>query len=152
MKRMMLSLLVVMSLGLLIVFAGCGSSNTLTKAELIEKGDKICETYKEKTDKIQPPKNFQDLEKSTEQVKQNAQEAFDDFSDLNPPKDDEGTIDEFLSIKEELIGQMDEVIKAAADQDAAKVQKIVQEGTEKGDKSKEIASEYGFKVCGTEDG
>ncbi len=151
MKRMMQSLLVAMSLGLLIVFAGCGSSDRLTKAEMIEKGDKICTTYKEKTDKIEPVENFQDLEKSTKQVKQNAQEAFDDFSALNPPKDDEGKIDEFLSIKEDLLGQMDEVIKAAADEDAAKMQKIVQEGTKKGEKSKEIASEYGFKVCGTED-
>ncbi len=66
MKRLAQGLLAAVGTVVLLATVGCGSSGRLTNAELIEQGDEICATYKQKTDKIAEPTNFKDLESSTD--------------------------------------------------------------------------------------
>ncbi len=136
------------SIGALTVLAGCGSSNRLTKAEFIEKGDEICTELKELEEELSLVKSFEELEELMGPAIDKTNQALEDFRDLNPPEEDEETINKFLSIGEEQLPLMEEYKKAVGEEDREKAFAIYEEVNEKEKRSDKIARDYGLKACG----
>lgn len=136
-------------LALGLVLAGCGSSDdeaTLTKAQVIVRGDAICA----KTDKAQEaalrsysPENQKSLatkagvEKLIVEVGlPPIQTQAEELSELGAPKDDDGTFDEIVEGMEQGV------------EDAEADPASMEEGPNNPFASvNKLAGEYGFKVC-----
>jgi hypothetical protein len=127
------------------------SSGTLTKTELIRKGDELCGAFRSKTPKGNP-QGFGDLKSQVDVVISLSEDTLRKFEKLRPPPGDSAVIDKYLQSQRDQIALLRQVSKAAEAEDKAAVQRYVADIRETGQKAKGLAQGYGFKVCGSESG
>ena len=142
--------LFITALAIAAVAAGCGDDDTasLTKAEFVKQGDKIClEANKEK--EVEYVAFIKDLEKAGKQLTQGEEEELvrtivvpavekqaEGLDDLGAPEGDEDKVDAIVVGLEEVAeeGEENPVGSKTASSPFAK--------------TTQLASEYGFEYCG----
>jgi hypothetical protein len=156
-KALLVAIAAVFALAALV--AGCGGGDdttdetvTLTKTEFIKQGDAICkegneeisegfEEYAEENDLPQnkEPSTEQGIEITETVILPNVQQQAEEIRELGAPEGDEDQVDELLTSLEDAVaeGEDDPELLFKGDTDPfAKVN--------------ELATDYGFKVCGEE--
>lgn len=133
--------------------AGCGggSDDALTKAELIAAGDRICRAIVEESAAITPPASPDDVGRFLDEVVRIAEEARDDFADLDPPDDAEELHEAMVTALEDGIEGAEEAATAADEGDMATATERLEAAQEAGASADADAKAYGFLVCGSED-
>jgi hypothetical protein len=156
-KRLLVLFAGVLALGLLV--AGCGSSGdstdstaSITKAELISKGDAICEAGNEAIEEEGEEfaeENGIDTEKATtaqqeevvsEVVAPGISEQAEELGALGAPSGEEEEVEAIVSAVETAAGEAEEEPSLL----------VEGEGAGPFAEANELATNYGFKVCGEE--
>jgi maltose-binding protein MalE len=164
-KRLIVPLFAVLAIG--VVAAGCGSSDdstgsteggetstaSITKAELIKKGDAICtagnEAIEEQAEEF-AEENGIDIEKpTTEQQEEVVAEVVapeikvqaEEISALGAPSGEEEEVEAIVDAVESAAGE--------AEEDPSVL--VEGEGNGPFTEANELATDYGFKVCGEEE-
>jgi hypothetical protein len=140
-----------------LTLAGCGSSTStepttttvakLTKAQLIEKADKICVDYKARSKKeIPEPKSAADLGDYLDKNLALAKEQFAAIKALGEPSDDAATYKAAIDAQTKALDALDKKIP-----ELKKNPESIGDDTEikaLTDASDKAASAFGFKECG----
>lgn len=131
------------------------TSERLSKAEAIERGDEICAEYRERREEIErASEGTSDTDEQAELVRELAVEAesvADQLDELAVPPEDEAVSDNYITIAREQIVLVRRAADALEDGDLADANALVESGQETAARLRGIAQGYGFKVCGSED-
>lgn len=164
-KRLIVPLFAVLVIGL--VAAGCGSSDdsttgstdggetstaSLTKPELIKQGDEICTTGNEAIEEEAEAfaeENEIDIEKATTEQQEEVvaqvvapeiKAQAEEIAALGAPSGDEDEVEAIVTAVEDAA--------AEAEEDPSLI--VEEEGAGPFQEANELATDYGFKVCGEE--
>ena len=141
------------------LMAGCGGGDettnetvTLTKAEFIKQGDTICkegnkeiqkgfEEYVEENDlpENKEPSAEQGVELTETVILPNVKQQAEEIRDLGAPEGDEEQVDELVTSLEDAVAEGEDDPES-----------LFEGKTDPFAEVNEIATDYGFKVCGEE--
>ena len=144
---------------LAMLIAGCGGGDettdetvTLTKTEFIKQGDAICKEGNEEIEKgfeefaqendipqNQEPSKEQGAEIVETVILPNIQEQSEEIRELGAPEGDEEQVDELLDSLEDAV--------AAGEDDP---ESLFEDDSDPFGEVNQLATDYGFKVCGEE--
>jgi hypothetical protein len=139
------------------LLAGCGGSGgdgddgSLTKEEWIAEADALCKQSLAEVNAIPEPKTEDDFDEYLTDVLAAARRFDPEFAALEPPEGDEETVRKLVALNEEKTRLFEELVAAVRAQDAAKVQRIVNEGTAKTNEFAAAARAYGSEECAKTD-
>jgi hypothetical protein len=132
-----------------------GGSAEVTKAEFIKKADQVCTDFRDKSAELEQkankiPRNQLDrLAPVLRELSDAADETFDEFDDLQVPAGDEQTIDRYLAANRSQIDVIEKTADAFESGDLKAATKLISSGQDAGNRTQQIAQDYGFKVCGS---
>lgn len=141
--------------------AGCGGgddedSGPLTKDEYIAQADQICADTKTETDALEPEFNAADeagdVDGAADILAEGSditKDAFDEIEALEPPEEDQATIDEFISLSQQQIDLGDQIVDAIRAGDDAAIDDLSAQAEDLEQQSDAIADEYGMVDCGS---
>lgn len=132
--------------GLLLATACSGGG--LSKEEFIEQADEFCKAADERTQELEPPRTPAELDEFVEQARAVSIELLDDLRGLEPPEEDQETIDRMLSRIEEAVDFLPQIQEAARQRDSQEIARLGQELQATASEANEIAQEYGLEQCG----
>jgi len=148
-------LLVVPALAILSLGTGCGGGKqSVTAAELVQKGDQICRTEQTGFSQIQahPPANASIAADQTKELVKTAESASSHLGDLEPPDELRAPFENYMSARDRAVDQMKRGEDAAENQDSraygAAQAAVVKSAPER----KRQARAVGFTVCGANAG
>lgn len=120
----------VVALGLSACGGDDGGGGQLSKADYIKEAKAIEARVESGTDKLgsQQPKNAADIAKIFESLKTEVAKARDDLDDITPPDEVQKAHDKTVEAANLLLTDLDGIIKAAKDNDPAKLQTLVAGG------------------------
>jgi hypothetical protein len=132
-----------------VLVAGCGGGGgkRLSREEYAAKADAVCRKYNEQTKAIENPTNLRDLAKVADKTLPILDNALSDLRKLKPPENEQAKVDEWLAQVENLKGDLTEIRDKAKDNDMQGVQAVVPKADEHNNRSNELATELGMKVC-----
>jgi hypothetical protein len=140
------------------VFVGCGGSDSgeLSKDEFIAQADEICAEFNDQAkadqEEFQALLDAGDFEGAADNFDQTAaanEEALTEFEALEPPAEDQETIDEWTQIGRDQLEIADEFSAALRAQDAATIESLGVEVQDLDAQSDQIADDYGMVDCGS---
>jgi hypothetical protein len=132
---------------LLLLVAGCGG-DSLTKGEVVAKGDAICSRVNKAIAKEPEPKSTADLERLAKRTVQISGPAIDDMEALEPPSELEADFDRFVASLKRQRDLTREIGAAAGAGDTAKVQQIGADAEKAQAEYARLTEKIGFKQCG----
>lgn len=132
--------------------AGCGGSGDeseegLTKAEWIAKADAICKESFAAAKDIPRPTSPEQFDEYLAKVLAISRRFDPKFAALEAPEGDEETVQNLVRLNEEGTLLVANLLDAVRAQDAAKVARIVQQGTANAREFGAAARAYGAKEC-----
>jgi len=156
-KALLVAIAALVALAALV--AGCGGGDdttdetvTLTKTEFIKQGDAICkegnkeiskgfEEYAEENDlpENKEPSTEQGIEITETVILPNIQQQAEEIRELGAPEGDEDQVDELLTSLEDAVAEGEDDPEL-----------LFKGNTDPFAEVNELASDYGFKVCGEE--
>jgi hypothetical protein len=126
--------------------SGSPGGGTLSKADLIKQGDKICQEGSDKVDKLgDSPSDPDKLGDYTDKLTKIVGETKDDLSKLNPPADvatDYNRLVALMGKMESDAGQLADVAKA---KDVTKLTQLSNDLEKVADEGQKVAKRIGFK-------
>jgi hypothetical protein len=128
---------------------GCGGSGTLSKHELIVKGDAVCETGQRRFAQISavPPTSAKQASELTAKLIASATAELNGLKGLDPPSDLKPKLDAYIKAKEEALSLLKQR-KAAADKaDEGTYGKLVTKLASGQPERVKLAQAVGFKQC-----
>jgi hypothetical protein len=132
--------------------AGCGGGDSgLSREELIARADAICEQYERRTEEVETPQGFEDIEQFAVETRTLIQEAVNQLGELEPPGELAEDYDRWIGQNEENLGLLEDVESAAAAGDEARVRDLLGEAQQASARTDRLAEEIGFEECGTLD-
>jgi hypothetical protein len=135
----------------LAVAAGCGgSSDRLSREELVSEADAICAQYEDELESLAQPENIQDLDRLVENAKPIVESGLEELRGLEPPEDLEDQYDEWISRTEENVDRLDELGEAVADRDEQRIGEVVGEIQQTEEEADELAGEIGLQDCASD--
>jgi len=130
-----------------LVVAGCGG-DSLSKGELVAKGDAICSRVNKQIAKEPEPKSAADLERLAKRTVEISGPAIEDMEALEPPSELEGDFDRFVASLKRQRDLTREIGAAAGAGDTAKVQRIGADAEKAHAQYARLTEKLGFKQCG----
>jgi hypothetical protein len=132
--------------------AGCGGSGDdteegLTKAEWIAKADAICKESFAAANDIPRPTSPEQFDEYLAKVLAISRRFDPKFAALEAPEGDEDTVQNLVRLNEEGTLLVANLLDAVRAQDAARVARIVQQGTANAREFGAAARAYGAKEC-----
>jgi hypothetical protein len=128
---------------------GCGGSGTLSKHELIVKGDAVCETGQRRFAQISavPPTSAKQASGLTAKLIESATAELNGLKDLHPPADLKPKLDAYIKAKQEALDLLKQR-KAAADRaDEGAYGKLVTKLSSGQPERVKLAEAVGFAKC-----
>jgi acyl-CoA reductase-like NAD-dependent aldehyde dehydrogenase len=137
------------------VAAACGGDDSLSKAELVKRGDAICTESNRKLEPVfakafKPGEGNPPADKAApvlEEAAQIVRNQYERFADLNPPKADKKEFDRFAENFESTVKFLDEAAKAAKKGDTEGYLKQLQLANEADSSTAEAMKRFGFRAC-----
>jgi hypothetical protein len=135
-----------------VALAGCGGSGDdgeegLTKAEWIAKADAICKESFAAAEGVPRPTSPEQFDEYLAEVLAISRRFDPKFAALEAPEGDEKTVQNLVRLNEEGTLLVANLLEAVRAQDAAKVARIVQQGTTNAREFGAAARAYGAKEC-----
>ena len=122
----------------------------ITKQDVIQQADRICQDAQSRAAKIKQPKGRdpQGVQRYIRRVAEVQDQAVTEIKALQPPPEGKAEFDKFVQANEELNESFDGLIEAVEERDQkgfAEVNRRIQENSAK---AQSAAQAYGFKTCG----
>ncbi len=133
----------------LVLLAGCGGggSKRLSREEYISKADGICGKYNQQTKALANPSNLTELAAVADKTLPILDNALKDLRKLKPPVDEQATVDKWLDQVANLKGDLKDIRDKAKSNDMRGVQAVVPKAQEHNNRSNQLATQLGLKVC-----
>jgi hypothetical protein len=131
--------------------SACGGDEggeRLTREELIARADAICAEASAELDALGEPESGPELAGLADEAAAIAESQLERLRDLRPPVEDEGDYAAMLDLTERQIEATRGIAAAAAEGDAEAAQARIAEVQELDGEADDLASAYGFQVCG----
>jgi len=138
----------------MLLLAACGGDDggeRLSKSEWIEQADAICAEADEGVDALTEPSTLDEIPEFTESASAISREALADLRALQPPEEDEATVDGMLDLVEQQIELGEQIGEAASDGDQEEVQRLAAEADPLEAEANERARQYGLEDCGEDE-
>jgi hypothetical protein len=132
---------------LLAACGGGGGSSRLSKSEFDAKANAICDEYLKKIDAVPQPSGTKGIVSYIDKVLPILEEGVGKLDDLNPPKDIEPTVAEWLSIQHQEVDAAKKLKTAAEKGDLAEVTKIAQDTQATDKRGNQLAKQIGADTC-----
>jgi hypothetical protein len=134
-----------------LAFAGCGGDGKrLSRAEYASKADAICQKGRDQTNRLQRPANLPDLADVADQTLPILDGALHDLRELEPPADEQGTVDRWLAEVEKLKDDVEEIRDKAKANDRVGVGAVAVKARDHNARANELATVLGMHVCNTD--
>ena len=133
--------------------AGCGGDDNgggerLSKDEYAAQANAICDDFNADVKAAGPePQGIKDIPPYVDKVKPLFEDGLSRLKKLNPPEDEQETVDEWLDTAEEQIGYLGDIKKAAEDNDLAEVQEVGTKISASNKKADALAVKLGATSC-----
>ncbi len=143
------------------VFAGCGGSDSdsggaLSKEDFIAQADEICaesdaasDAFGEDFEAAYGAGDFDAAAELIEEADATTSEATDEIKALEPPEEDQATVDELFELTDQQEALVPDLIEAVRAGDNAAVTEVADEAEALDTQTNAIADEYGFVDCGS---
>jgi predicted nucleic acid-binding Zn-ribbon protein len=135
----------------LLVLAGCGGggdeAEPLTKSEWIEQADEICAQADEDIEALGNPTTLDEIGELTDEASGISRDALADLRALQPPEEDQETVDQMLDLVEQQIEIGEQIGEAARSGDEAEVRRLAAEAQPLEDQADELGRRYGLVDC-----
>jgi hypothetical protein len=135
---------------------GCGGGGTqqVSAAELVQKADQICREEQTKFNQIQahPLGSASDAADQTKELIQVSENANSELGDLEPPQEQRGPLDSYLSARSRAIDQMKTGQDAADNQDSTAFAAAQAAVVHSAPQRRKLAASLGLKVCSANPG
>ena len=135
---------------------GCSTSRALSKAELITQGDELCTQSNADVEELgmnelgaPSADNMAQYAEALGKAIPLFEQLIADISALEPPQADKATITEMIGHLQDEVDAIKEAQKAAAAGDLDGFTAAAQRTSEADVPASQMATDYGFKVCGT---
>ena len=138
----------------MLLLAACGGDDgreRLSKSEWIEQADAICAEADEGVDALTEPSTLDEIPEFTESASEISREALADLRALQPPEEDQATVDGMLDLVEQQIELGEQIGEAASDGDQEEVQRLAAEADPLEAEANERARQYGLEDCGEDE-
>jgi hypothetical protein len=132
---------------LAVAVAGCGGGSALSKSQFDAKANAICGKYTGKINAVRRPTSINDVPAYVGEVKPFLERGVDELANLQPPHDLQGTYDRWLSTQREALTQVDQLRRAAEQNDLFGVNRIVKQLNERNKRGSALAVQLGAMVC-----
>jgi hypothetical protein len=135
-----------------LLLAACGGDGgeRLSKAEWIEQADAICARASEDVEALTEPTKLDEIPEFTDTASEISRDALSDLRALQPPEEDQTTVDEMLDLVEQQIEIGEQIGEAAEDGDQDEVQRLADETDPIENEADEKARQYGLNDCGND--
>ncbi|HEX2239735.1 MAG TPA: hypothetical protein VHJ82_01135 [Actinomycetota bacterium] len=131
-------------LGLL---AGCGAPEVTTE-EFIARADAICRETKDEVASLPPPRLPSEIEEHVKRAALIIDDGLDRLRQLEIPEADRPTVEGFFRALQDSVGYLPGFGRAAARNKTIKLQEATEKLEETSERAQDIATAFGFKVCG----
>jgi hypothetical protein len=138
------------TIAILSLGGGCGGGKQqLSAAELVQRGDRICQEERSAFDRIQarPPPNASVAAEQTSELIQTTEDANSELRDLEPPDALRPSYDQYLEARDRVLAEMRRGKDAAENQDSdaygAAQAAVARDAPER----RKLAQPLGFEVC-----
>jgi hypothetical protein len=129
--------------------AACNGADTMTKQDLIARGDAACQKREKRFAEIQakPPTSAQDAEDQTAKLIAASEQELSVLKDLKAPDDLQPKLDRYIAAKEEAVGFLEEGLEAAKEENEQAFGEARAKTGKDQVKRLKLAREVGFKEC-----
>jgi hypothetical protein len=130
---------------------GNGDGERLSQEEWIAEADAICAQANEDVEALEEPTALDEIAAFTEEASGISRDALADLRALQPPEDDETTVDEMLDLVERQIEIGEQIGEAAEEGDQDEVERLAAEAEPIEADANAKAREFGLAECGDDD-
>lgn len=133
------------------------AAGSLTRADVVERGDELCSGYKKRAGAIQDAakgsEDAQEIAEALREIGREAERIIDPFRKLAARAPDREVLRRYVSTSKEQIVLLNRAADQYGQGDPESGLAVLEAGRETGSELRGIAQGYGFKVCGpkTED-
>jgi hypothetical protein len=140
----------VLVLATTLVLVGCGGeAKRLSREEFAQKADAICAEGNRRTEQLPTPANLSDLADVSDKTIDILDDALNELRKLEPPKDEQKIVDQWLAQFETLKDDLAEIRDQARANDIQAVQAIAERAQGHYTRANELGTTLGMKVCNT---
>jgi hypothetical protein len=131
----------------LILAAGCGGDDGLSREEFVSEADAICQEFDQRLDDVEEPQSPEDVERYVDEVRPVIEDGLNELEELQPPEELEGRWNELVASNDESLEALDDLRQAAANGDQERLQEITEDASQRDAESDRIAQEIGLQEC-----
>ena len=141
----------VSGLAALILAAGCGGDDGLSREEFVSEADAICQEFDQRLDDVEEPQSLDDVERYVDEARPVIEDGLNELEELQPPEELEGRWNELVASNDESLDALDDLRQAAANGDQERLQEIAEDASQRDAESDRIAQDIGLQECTGED-
>jgi Tfp pilus assembly protein PilP len=134
-------------LAVLVLAAGCGGDDRLSREEFVSEAEAICEDFDQRVNEVDEPESADDVERYVNEVRPVVEDGLDELRELQPPEEFEERWDVLMARNDDGLEALDDLAQAGANGDEARVQEISEDATRRDEESDRIALELGLEKC-----
>jgi hypothetical protein len=131
-----------------LVVAGCGGGR-LSHGNFVRKADAVCTAYRSQTPPLLSPKSYDAIVEWGRKTLPLYAAALRRLRALQPPKDDEQTVQTWLAADARVQAATRDLVAAAQKRDYPSLSAAASRAQLAGSESRQAASTLGLQVCGT---
>jgi hypothetical protein len=137
----------VIGLTALVLVAGCGGDEGMSREEFISEADAICQEFDQRVEAVDEPQSADDIERYVNEVRPVIEDGLNDLKELQPPEEIEEQWNELVAKNEEGLQMLDDLAEAGTSGDEARLQQITEDATRRDNESDRIARQIGLQEC-----
>ena len=136
-----------------LVLGGCGGGNgggeEMTADEFRQQADAICAEFEGRLDDLGTPESLDDLQNFVSEAVPIIEEGNAQLQELNPPDELQEQWDRAMEINNEQLETVRDLRGAVEDGDQARVQELIDAGSEANAEADQLAADLGLEDCGS---
>jgi hypothetical protein len=137
----------VLVLAVLVLGAGCGGDEGLSREEFVSEAEAICDEFDQRVNEVDEPESPADVERYVNEVRPVVENGLNELRELQPPEEFQERWDVLMARNDEGLEALDDLAQAGANGDEARVQEIIEDASRRDGESDRIAQELGLQKC-----
>jgi hypothetical protein len=137
----------VLVLAVLVLGAGCGGDEGLSREEFVSEAEAICDEFDQRVNEVDEPESPADVERYVNEVRPVVENGLNELRELQPPEEFQERWDVLMARNDEGLEALDDLAQAGANGDEARVQEISDDAARRDEESDRIALELGLEKC-----
>jgi hypothetical protein len=134
-------------LAVLVLAAGCGGDDRLSREEFVSEAEAICEDFDQRVNEVDEPESADDVERYVNEVRPVVEDGLNELKGLEPPEEFEEQWNELVAKNDESLEAFDDLAEAAVSGDEDRLEEITEEASRRDEESDRIAQDLGLEKC-----